>query len=65
MRITFKENNSVITYENNGDINISPKSISKFGYIEGINLTPKDFIFDGKGKNIGLNIKEVREQRLK
>ena len=57
MKITFKETNSALTCENNGDINISPKFIAKFGYIEGIDLSPKEFTFDGKGSGIGLNIK--------
>lgn len=64
MKITFKESNTCITQEINGDINISPTFIHKFGYIEGIindkgevELQPKDFVFDGKGTAVGLQIK--------
>lgn len=58
MKITFKENNACFTCKNNGDININPKTISKFGYIEGIDMVAKDFVLDGKGikNSIGLTI---------
>ena len=57
MRITFKEdNNSCITHYENGDININPKFIAKFGHIVAFitkngeaRAEPKDFVFDGKG----------------
>ncbi|KKL89886.1 hypothetical protein LCGC14_1910200 [marine sediment metagenome] len=58
MKLTFKENNAAVTYEVNGDINISPAFIAEFGYIEGTNLTPKDFTFDCKSSGIGINLKK-------
>jgi len=57
MKITFKENDACCTEESNGDLNINPKTIIKFGYIEGINMVAKDFVFGGKDVKMGINIK--------
>ena len=57
MKITFKENDACFTYESNGDININPKTIAEFGYIEGIDMVANGFAFDGKGVKMGINIK--------
>ena len=63
--ITFKENNSALTYQNNGDININPKFVKEFGniviYIDNngdIKLDPQDFVFDCKFEGIAIKIKE-------
>ena len=59
MKITFEDSNACITYKtdkDNGDININPKFIAKFGHIVAFitkngeaRAEPKDFVFDGKG----------------
>jgi len=60
MRITFKkDNNGIMTYYENGDININPKFVVEFGYIESITeLEPKEFVFDGKGVVAAINIEK-------
>lgn len=63
MKITFKENDACCTQESNGDININPKTITKFGYIEGIDIVAKDFVFDGKDVKMGLNIKVRKNEK--
>lgn len=66
-KITFKESNAAITYNNYGDININPKYVNKFGYIEisiddngEIILNPLDFIFDCKGEGTAIQITKSR-----
>lgn len=56
MKITFKNNNAPITYEVNGDINISPQFINEFGYIDGTDMRPISFDFEGSSN--GIHIKE-------
>lgn len=67
MKITFEDNIGCITYKNNGDMNISPKSIVKFGYIIAFidkngeaRAEPKDFVFDGKLNAAGINIEKQK-----
>lgn len=65
MKITFEDSNACITCKtdkDNGDINIDPKSITKFGYIVAFitkngeaRAEPDGFVFDGK--NIGEGIR--------
>ncbi|KKL58624.1 hypothetical protein LCGC14_2223510 [marine sediment metagenome] len=56
MKITFKNKNAPITYEVNGDINISPQFINEFGYIDGTDMRPISFDFEGSSN--GIHIKE-------
>ena len=72
MKITFKEdNNAAIIHYENGDTNINPKFISKFGYIKGtiddngeIHLNPQGFVFDCKGKATAINIEKKLVKEL-
>ncbi len=61
-KITFDVNNISLTYYSNGNVNINPKFVAKWGYIDvsindnGDNIEPKDFIFDCKGVGAAIKI---------
>ncbi len=63
MKITFEDSIGCVTQKSNGDINITPKFIAKFGHIVAFidengeaRAEPKDFVFDGKGTAVGMEI---------
>jgi len=60
-KITFDDNGAVLTKYWNGDVNINPKCVVKWGNIEisiddneEIKIEPQEFVFDGKGVKAGI-----------